>query len=56
MDGIKKPTGHCNFCASCDEVVKVRWKRSTSAGIADSWRMDAEDMSGKGPEREARLQ
>ena len=21
MDGIKKPTGHCNFCASCDEVV-----------------------------------
>ena len=21
MDGIKKLTGHCNFCASCDEVV-----------------------------------
>ena len=43
----KKPTGHCNFCA--------RWRRSTSAGIADSWLMDAEDMSGKWPEREARL-
>ena len=43
----KKPAGHCNFCA--------RWRHSTSAGIADSWLMDAEDMSGKWPERESRL-
>ena len=49
MDGIKKLMDHCNFCASYDKVVIGEVE---TQHIAEGWRMDAEDMSGKGPERE----